>query len=218
MTGGALFGPRATRRGRAVLIGAVVSVLLLPVLVMAWVRTAWARGEHVVVTQPVPFSHALHAGTLKIDCRYCHSEVEWSADAGMPPTDRCVTCHKTLYRSSAVLAPVEASLERGTPIPWRRVTQLPQFVYFNHAMHVRNGVGCETCHGRVDRMAVVRQVSPLTMGWCVSCHRDPEPALRPQSAITAMGWTPDSMSGAARRAMVSAYHVHHYTSCTTCHR
>jgi hypothetical protein len=156
---------------------------------MAWVRTPRARGEGTVVTQPIPFSHALHAGTFKVDCRFCHSEVEWSAHAGMPPTDRCVTCHTPAWQATALLAPVRASLATGAPIPWRRVTQLPQFVYFNHAMHVRHDVACSSCHGDVAAMPVVRQVSPLTMGWCVNCHRQADTTI-----------------------------AHRYTNCTTCHR
>lgn len=214
----ALFHPTATPRARRALAGAVVVALLLPVALMAWVRTPWARGTHVVVHQPIPFSHPLHAGTLKIDCRFCHSEVEWSAHAGMPPTDRCVTCHTPAWQATAALAPVRASLMSSAPIPWRRVTQLPQFVYFNHAMHVRHGVGCETCHGNVTTMQTVHQVAPLTMTWCVTCHRNPEPSLRPQAAITATGWSPLTLSAAARRSMLAEYNVHHYTNCSTCHR
>ncbi|MGH7581928.1 MAG: cytochrome c3 family protein, partial [Gemmatimonadales bacterium] len=214
----ALFRPAATPAGRSALIAALFAVVAAPTLIMVWVRTSWARGERTTVAQPIPFSHALHAGTFRIDCRYCHSEVEWSASAGMPPSDRCVTCHQTKWMASPALAPVRASLANGTPVPWQRVTQLPQFVYFNHAMHVRHGVGCETCHGRVDRMTVDRQVVPLTMGWCVSCHRDPEPHLRPQSAITTMGWSPASLSPAERQTLTASYGIHHYTNCTTCHR
>lgn len=214
----ALFPPRATPVGRGVLIGLAVIAIAAPLLAMAWVRTPWARGEHVTIAQPIPFSHPLHAGTLHIDCRFCHSQVERADNAGLPPTDRCVTCHSNVWMATSTMAPIRASLAHHTPIPWRRVTQLPEFVYFSHAMHVNKGVGCETCHGRVDQMATVRQVAPLTMQWCVSCHRNPEPSLRPASAITTMGWSPASLGDSARAALVAHYQIHHYTTCSTCHR
>ncbi|HEX3928456.1 MAG TPA: cytochrome c3 family protein [Gemmatimonadales bacterium] len=214
----ALFPPRATKWGRGVLIGGGLALLLVPVAAMAWVRTSWARGEHIVVQQPIPFSHALHAGTFAIDCRFCHSEVEWSANAGMPPTDRCVTCHTPLWRSTAVLTPVRTSLATGTPIPWRRVTQLPAFVYFNHAMHVSNGVACATCHGDVAHMTVVRQVVPLTMQWCVDCHRDPWPHLPSQPAAVTVVASQASSLPTARTGLIAEYRIHQFTNCTTCHR
>jgi hypothetical protein len=145
----------------------------VPAALIGWVRSPIARGEHVVVRQPVPFDHRIHTFALRIDCRYCHVDAERDAWAGIPSTQQCVQCHNALWLASRDFLPVRRSLATGTPIPWARVTQLPDFVYFNHAAHVRKGVGCETCHGRVDRMRVVRQVAPLTMSWCVDCHRDP---------------------------------------------
>jgi hypothetical protein len=185
---------------------------------MAWVRLPKARGEGRHIPQPVAFDHRIHVTGLRIDCRYCHAGAERSAYAGVPSTEQCVPCHSTVWLSSATFAPVRQSLATGHPIPWKRVTQLPAFTYFNHAMHVNKGVGCETCHGRVDQMATVRQVAPLTMDWCLDCHRDPAPNLRPVAEITTMGWVPPTSADTLGRALMAQYHVRRLTNCTTCHR
>ncbi len=214
----AIFPPSATRVARVVLLAGVLVILAIPVLAMGWVRTPWARGIGEHVTQPVAFDHRVHVVGERIDCRYCHSDAERSTVAGMPSTQKCVACHTPLWLSSSEFAPVRQSLATGRPIPWRRVTELPGFVYFDHSIHVQKGVGCETCHGRVDQMAQVEQTAPLTMGWCLSCHRDATPALRPVSAMTAMGWAPRPGSNDLGRALALRYHVHRLTNCTTCHR
>ena len=138
--------------------------------------------------QPVPYSHQLHAGKLGMDCRYCHSNVEQSAFANVPPTQTCMNCHNQIRTNSLKLLPVRESWATGQPVEWVNVHQLPDFVHFSHAVHVTNGVGCETCHGRIDQMEVVRQVESLSMGWCLECHRQPELYLRPQDQITTMGY------------------------------
>lgn len=214
----ALFPPNSTRIMRGIL--AAIGVVLLggPLVAMAWVRLPWARGEGREITQPIAFDHRIHVTGLKIDCRYCHAGADRGAYAGVPATSLCVPCHTNVWLSSRPLAPVRQSVATGRPIAWARVTQLPGFVYFNHAMHVNKGVGCETCHGRVDRMATVHQVAPLTMDWCVDCHRDPGPQLRPASAITTMGWTSTLSHDSLSRALVARYHVRRLTNCTTCHR
>jgi hypothetical protein len=214
----ALFSPRATRVARVVLVVAAALVVAVPAFAMGWVRTSWARGEHVRVVQPIAFDHRVHVTGLRIDCRYCHAGADRAAWAGLPSTRQCVACHTRLWRSSAPMAPVRRSLATGKPIPWRRVTQLPAFVYFDHAIHVRKGVGCESCHGRVDRMAEVRQVAPLTMSWCLDCHRDPAPHLRPVEQITTMGWLASASPDSAGRVLAARYHVRRLTNCTTCHR
>jgi mono/diheme cytochrome c family protein len=214
----ALFSPRATTIARSTIVTAVALVIVVPVIAMVWVRTSWARGERVRIPQPVAFDHRLHAGPLRIDCRYCHAGADRSAWAGLPSTQQCVSCHSPLWMSSALLAPVRQSLATNKPIPWRRVTQLPDFVYFDHAIHVNKGVGCETCHGRVDRMSQAEQVAPLTMTWCVDCHRSPAPHLRPADAITEMGWTPPTSADSLGAALVERYHVRALTNCSTCHR
>ena|SRR5581483_1852860 len=203
------------------LLGGVIVVAGLPLGLMLWVRTSYATGEHAHVTQPVPFDHRLHASGLAIDCRYCHATAERTASAGLPPTTACVGCHKPAMLSTSLFAPVRASLASSGPVAWKRVNALPDFVFFDHSIHVAKGVGCETCHGRVDQMSETRQAAPLTMGWCLSCHRDPAPHLRPPNAVAVMGW--DSAHARPRGDTTSvrlahAADVRRLTSCTTCHR
>ena len=214
----ALFSPRATTIARSTLVGLIAIPIAVPAFAMLWVRTSSARGEGRVIAQPIAFDHRLHAGPLRIDCRYCHSGVDRSAWAGLPPTQQCISCHTPLWMASAPMAPVRRSAATGRPIPWRRVTQLPDFVYFDHAIHVSKGVGCETCHGRVDQMAQVQQVVPLTMTWCVDCHRDPGPRLRPSDAVTVMGWRRSIAVDSLGEALVARNRVRSLTNCSTCHR
>lgn len=138
--------------------------------------------------QPVPYSHQLHVGQLGIDCRYCHTYVEISSHANVPSTETCMNCHSQIQTASLKLLPVRESWATGNPVEWVNVHQLPDYARFSHAVHVTNGVGCETCHGRVDQMEVVSLVEPLSMGWCLECHREPELYLRPQDNITDMGY------------------------------
>lgn len=171
--------------------------------------------------QPVPYSHALHAGKLGIDCRYCHTTVEKSAMAAVPPTQVCMNCHKAIFTTSPKLGEVFKSYVDGGPVPWRKVHDLPDYVYFNHSAHVNVGVGCAECHGPVNQMDVVRTVQPLNMGWCLECHRDPEPFLRPRDQVTNMDWTPpaDPASRTALgRDLRQKYRVNTSTDCVTCHR
>lgn len=168
--------------------------------------------------QPVPYSHALHAGELGIDCRYCHNTVESAAHAAIPPTQTCMNCHAKIRTQSEKLLKVRESHASGMPIPWIRIHDLPDYVYFNHSAHVRRGVGCAECHGRVDKMDVVRQVAPLSMGWCLDCHRDPEPRLRPVEAVTVMDWTAPEDRTMLGRQLRDAYNINPSTDCSTCHR
>jgi hypothetical protein len=171
----ALFPRWANTAVRAVLIALACVGIGIPIGLMAWVRTPNATGRYAPVAQPVPFSHQLHAGRFEIDCRYCHFSAERSASAGMPPTATCVPCHNAVWQASRELAPVRASLASGKPIAWNRVDRLPDFVFFNHAAHVNGGVTCESCHGPVEKMQQVVQVAPLTMSWCVDCHKQRAP-------------------------------------------
>ncbi|HEU4649534.1 MAG TPA: cytochrome c3 family protein [Gemmatimonadales bacterium] len=212
----ALFPPRSNRIARGVLVAALVLAVAVPVGLMVWVRTPAVTEEGRRVVQPVQFDHRIHAADLKIDCRYCHYTVDRTAMAGMPATETCVPCHKSVWLSGAPFTPVRQSLARTRAIPWVRVNRLPDFVYFNHAIHVKGGIACESCHGRVDRMAEVRQAAPLTMGWCLDCHRNPEPHRRPASAVVAMGWSP--APHAAPVAPLGAERIRAITSCSACHR
>jgi len=170
--------------------------------------------------QIVPFSHKHHVGDIGIDCRYCHTAVEQSAFAGIPPTHTCMTCHSELFTQQPMLAPVVQSFASGDSLQWNRIHDLPDFVYFNHSIHIAKGVGCATCHGPIDRMPLTWRVAPLTMQWCLDCHRAPEKYLRPVERVFDMAWRPSGDQLALGRRLVAAYHIHKssLTDCSTCHR
>ncbi len=167
--------------------------------------------------QPVAYSHRLHAGQLGMDCRYCHNWVEVSQHANVPPTQTCMNCHNQVQVNSLKLLPVRESWATGRPIEWVKVHHLPDYAHFSHAIHVNNGVGCETCHGRIDEMEVVQQVSSLSMGWCLECHRQPELYLRPQDKITAMGYVQPADFVERNLARVRAEGILPPTNCSACH-
>jgi hypothetical protein len=168
--------------------------------------------------QPVAYSHKLHAGEMQIDCRYCHASVERSAVANVPPTQTCMNCHLLVARQAESLAPIRDSAKNGVPMRWLRVHKLGEYAYFNHRAHVASGVGCVSCHGRVDEMEVVRQVEPLSMSWCLDCHRNPEPHLRPLAEITNMGWKPARDPQARARQLAGLRPVKPPVDCSGCHR
>lgn len=184
-----------------------------------------ALGTHAKTTavgympkQPVPYSHALHAGQLGIDCRYCHTSVETAGFAAIPPTQTCMNCHQKVRAQSEKITPIKESFATGMPIPWIRVHDLPDYVYFNHSAHVARGVGCVSCHGRVDRMEEVSQEKPLTMGWCLDCHRNPEPHLRPVEFVTKMDWVPSEDPKLLGKRLREERNINPSTDCVTCHR
>lgn len=168
--------------------------------------------------QPVPYSHKLHVGELRLDCRYCHASVEVSPVANVPPTQTCMNCHRLVARTSAALAPIRESAASGRPMRWVRVHELPEYAYFNHRAHVRAGVGCVSCHGHIEEMEVVQQGEPLSMGWCLDCHRNPQPNLRPLSEITNMTWRPAREPVARARQLAELRPVHPPVDCSGCHR
>lgn len=169
-------------------------------------------------TQPVPYSHALHVGKLGLDCRYCHVGVETTAFATIPPAETCMACHKSVATKKDSLQPVRNSYATGDPIEWIRVHKVPDYAYFNHGAHVSRGVGCVECHGRVDKMEVVSQVADLSMAWCLDCHRNPEPHLRPKEFVTQMDWEPTGDRAELGRELRELYNLNPSTDCTTCHR
>jgi Cytochrome c7 and related cytochrome c len=202
-----------------------IFVLLAALWVTAEInRSSWNTGQWVERQQPVQFSHKHHVGDDGIDCRYCHTSVETAASAGMPPTSVCMNCHKQLWIDSPYLEPVRASYQSGKPIEWIKVHDLPDYVYFNHSIHVNKGVGCSTCHGRVDQMPIAYQASSLQMEWCLTCHRNPEQFIRPLKEIFNMQWRAQNTSAeevAEGVALKRLYHVQGsdvLTSCSTCHR
>jgi Cytochrome c7 and related cytochrome c len=214
-----LFQPWSDTVFRLALMGAVATSVAVPVAMMLWVRTPYVTKQDEPVVQPIAFDHRHHVRDDGIDCLYCHYEATRSPYAGVPPTEVCMNCHGQVWPESQRLAPVRASWFEDRPIPWKRVHQLPGFVYFDHSAHVTHGVGCAECHGRVDTMGAVYPVAPLTMQWCLDCHRDPAPHLRPRSEEFAMDTpelAPATASLLAREAHLES--SRRMTDCSTCHR
>jgi hypothetical protein len=180
----------------------------------------YITSQNVTVDQPVPFSHEHHVGGLGLDCRYCHSSVEKARFAGLPPTETCMTCHSQIWTNAEMLAPVRASLAEERPIRWQRVNQLPGYVYFDHSVHVAKGVGCTTCHGPIQQMKLTRQAEPLTMQWCLDCHRDPAKYIRPREAVFDTAWIAPADAEESGRKLMATYHIEtsHLTDCSICHR
>jgi hypothetical protein len=205
----------ALRLGLTLVGGGTLGALCL---LMIYMRTPYITDVGVPISQPVMFDHRHHVVDDGIACRYCHYTVEKEASAGIPPTEMCMNCHNQIWNTSPILEPVRRSYFSGQPIEWRRVHDLPEFVYFNHSIHVNKGVGCVTCHGRVDQMAQVAKAQPLTMGWCLDCHRNPAPNLRPLDQITSMDWKPPEDAGAFGEKLAREYGVQRLTHCSTCHR
>lgn len=200
-------------------IGIVVPLAAVSIAAGVWYfGSPWYTDVGYQPVQPVPYSHKLHAGDLGLDCRYCHTTVERSAVASLPPTQTCMNCHKTILPESDKLAPVRASWESGEPIKWVRVHNLPDFAYFDHSVHIRAGVGCVSCHGNVAQMEVVRQVKPLSMSWCLDCHRDPGPNLRPVEEVTNMTWSPRDDQEEFVKDHIEKMKLSPSTDCSRCHR
>jgi hypothetical protein len=206
---------------RITIFGAVFIVAFLTWVFSELDRSTYETRATQPREQPVPFSHAHHVGGLGLDCRYCHTTVETSGFANIPPTKTCMNCHSQIWNTSPTLEPVRASFRTGQSIQWTRVYDLPDFVYFNHSIHVNKGVGCETCHGRVDRMPLTAQAPSLQMEWCLNCHRHTEQYLRPRENITTMGYQPAGDQEEIGRRLQKEYQVQDVrtiTSCSTCHR
>lgn len=168
--------------------------------------------------QPVPYSHKLHAGDLGMDCRYCHTSVEVSAKANVPPTQTCMNCHTLILTESEKLLPVRESWTTGKPIEWVRVHKIADYAYFNHSVHVNAGVGCSSCHGNIAEMEKVMQVEPLSMGWCLECHRNPDPYLRPVSEVTNMNWIPQENQLEIAQQIKKEKNIAPPEDCSGCHR
>ncbi len=181
-------------------------------------RSPYVTQAGVARIQPVQFSHQHHVGGMGLDCRYCHTAVETSATAGIPPTQTCMNCHSQIWSQSPELEPVRESFRSGKSLEWVRVHDLPEFAYFNHSAHVNKGMGCSTCHGRVDRMPLVWQDKTLQMEWCLECHRAPERFVRPQAEVWNAAYEPPSNQLELGRKLVQEYGLKPRTSCSTCHR
>ncbi len=196
-------------------------IFIVAFLVWAWAElnaSTYATRAKVPVEQPVPFSHEHHVGGLGIDCRYCHTTVENSSFANIPPTKTCMNCHSQIWSTAPMLEPVRESFRTDKSIRWIRVHDLPDYVYFNHSIHVAKGVGCTTCHGQVNKMPLMWQESSLQMTWCLECHRHPERFVRPRSEVFSVTYTPPADQLELGRKLVKEYHIQSLTSCSTCHR
>jgi hypothetical protein len=216
-----LFPYSANALARSTVYGAVFFAGILGWLGYEADRSHFATGQGAQRQQPVAFSHAHHVGDDGIDCQYCHFSVEYSSFANIPPVKTCVGCHAQIWKTSPTLEPVRAAFRANGSIRWARVYDLPDFVYFNHSIHVDKGVGCETCHGRVDRMPLISQANSLRMDWCLDCHRNPERYVRPRELVTKMGYQPAGGQEEIGRRLVKEYRIQDarfLTSCSTCHR
>jgi len=216
-----IFRPRANSIARALLLGALLLVGGLGLVAYEIQNSSYVTRAEIVIEQPIPFSHEHHVKGLGIDCRYCHTSVTQSAFAGIPPTKTCITCHSQIWTNAPMLEPVRASWNNDTPIRWNRVHNLPGYVYFNHSIHVAKGVGCATCHGPVDEMPLMYQYAPLTMAWCLDCHRHPEKHLRPREEVFNMNYRAPDDQLALGRELAQRYQVRSpqaLTDCSTCHR
>lgn len=198
-------------------LSVVVGIMVLVGLVTSQVITR----EEIAPVQPVPFSHEHHAGGLGIDCRYCHASVEVSTSAGLPPTETCMTCHSQLWTEADLLEPVRESWKTRTPIFWQRVHNLPDYAYFDHSIHLSSGVACVQCHGEVESMPLMRQAENMRMRFCIDCHSDPAPRLRPREEIFNLDWTPPEDRRALGEELMARYGVadpEDLTHCYICHR
>jgi hypothetical protein len=215
-----IFHQRSNTIARAGIFGAVLFAALGGWAFHAVYWSPYSTRVNMPLNQPVPFSHQHHVGELGIDCRYCHTSVEKSAFAGVPPTETCMTCHSRLYTDAPLLAPVRASLATHTPLRWERVNQTPDFVFFNHSIHVAKGIGCSTCHGPIDQMPLTWKAHTLYMKWCLDCHRDPAQFIRPTNEVFSMSWKIPADQNIAGPKLVAAYHVNttQLQDCSMCHR
>jgi hypothetical protein len=216
-----IFSRTADTWFRFVLV-AIVTIAVGPIVVAeVYARSQYHTDVARVPLQPVPFSHKHHAGELGIDCRYCHTTVETTADAGFPPTHTCMTCHSQIWTNAEILAPVRQSLAAGRSLIWRRVARLPDYVYFRHDIHIAKGVACVECHGRIDKMPLPYRAKAFTMQFCLDCHRNPAPRLRPTEAVFNFDWKPPAEAEATERKLMRLYRIHSaetLTQCGVCHR
>jgi hypothetical protein len=203
---------------RVSIYGAAFILALLSYAAYVIGKSPYVTDVNVAQEQPVPFSHRHHAGELGIDCRYCHTSVEDSAFAGLPPTSTCMTCHSQIWANSPMLEPVRASFRTDRSLEWRRVNALPDFAYFNHSIHVKKGMGCTTCHGPIAKMALTWRANTLQMEWCLGCHRHPEQYVRPRELVFSTDYQPPADQIALGMKLVKEYKIQSLTNCSTCHR
>ena len=213
-----IFHRSANTIARVTIFGAIFFITALFGLADQVNRSPWVTEAHVPREQPIQFSHERHVAGNGIDCRYCHTSVEDSSFAGIPPTKTCMNCHSQIFSGSPFLEPVRESFRTGKSIEWTRVHDLPDFVYFNHSIHIHKGVGCTTCHGQVDRMPLMWQENSLQMEWCLGCHRNPERYVRPRDQVFSTTYVPPANQLELGKRLVAEYQIQKLTSRSTCHR
>ena len=216
-----LFPRSANALARTSLFVVLAVVTLVGWILITLMRSSWLTKQNEFVEQPFQFSHAHHVGGVGLDCRYCHTSVEKSNFAGIPPTKTCMNCHAQIWTNAQILEPVRASFRNDTPLQWIRVNDLPDFVYFNHQIHVHQGVGCITCHGPVDKMPLMYQAQSLQMEWCLNCHRAPEKFIRPRDQVFNVAYVaPENQEelGLRLKKEYKIGTVEHMTTCSVCHR
>jgi len=224
-----LFPPYANTLFRVAILGAVLGLPSLGIAALVFVRSPYMTGSNDAKTQPIQFSHAHHVNGLGIDCRYCHTSAEEVAHSNVPPTKTCMNCHSQIWVGSTMLEPVRESYNSNKSIEWKRLHRLADFAYFNHSIHVTKGIGCASCHGRIDQMQAVYQKGTLLMEWCLDCHRNPENHLRPRDQITNLAWTAEQYKDPEQPDKVwtqqelgsklkADLNVRSLIECSTCHR
>ncbi len=215
-----IFPPSANWASKASILVTLVIVGTFLGILLNINRLDYVSKVGVPVDQPVPFSHKHHVNGMGIDCRYCHTSVEESAFAGIPPTETCMTCHSQVWTEAPILEPVRLSFRDNKPLEWTRVHDLPDFAYFNHSIHVKQGIGCQTCHGQVDQMPLMWKENTLNMEWCLECHREPEKFVRPREEVFNLAWKPPGDQEDLGRQLVEEYQIQttQLTDCSICHR
>ena len=203
---------------RLSIFGAVFVIAALVWLLLALNRSSYVTGVEVARQQPVPFSHKHHVTGIGLDCRYCHTSVEESAFAGIPPTETCMTCHSQVWADAPILEPVRTSYQKNLPLQWNRVHDLPDFAYFNHSIHLHKGIGCSSCHGQVDQMPLIWKENTLNMEWCLDCHRAPENHVRPREEVFNVAYQQPENQAELAEKLIAEYGIDKLTNCSICHR
>jgi hypothetical protein len=213
-----LFPPSSNAIAKILITGVVLLAATTVSVAYMIDRGPWITGVQVAPEQPIPFSHKHHVKDDGIDCRYCHTSVENSAFAGIPPTETCMSCHSQIWNNASVTQPIRDSWASGKSIEWTRVHDLPDYVYFNHSIHLNKGIGCSTCHGQINEMPLTYKVNTLNMNWCVNCHRQPATYIRPRSEVFNINYRYPANQAELGPKLVAEYKVHSLTDCVTCHR
>ena len=211
-----IFHRSANAIAKASIFGGILLVGFLGWLVYQFNRSPYVTSQGVQLEQPVPFSHQHHVAGLGIDCRYCHTSVEESSFAGIPPVATCMNCHSQIWTEAPLLEPIREAYRTGIPVQWERVHRLADFVQFNHSIHVKKGIGCASCHGEIQKMQLTLQASPLTMQWCLECHRNPARHVRPRDKVFDMEWQAEDQETLGAQ-LVKEYRIQSKMNCSVCH-